>query len=61
MAGIKILILVNAEVMEILKEAPHDTLPAKHEKIAASVPVHLLGLEVQVDNNIPSLVKQEVS
>lgn len=37
------LILVDTELVNILKQALHCTPPTRDEKIATSVPLHLLG------------------
>lgn len=59
MAENKSLILLNAELVTQSKQAPYGTPLARNEKIAASVPIPLLDLAVQVHNNVPSWVEQE--
>lgn len=57
----KSLILVRVELVNISKQAPHGNPPARHEKISTSLLIHVFGLSVQVDSNVPSWVKQEVN
>lgn len=61
MAENKSSILVDLELVKKSKEASHDTSPAKYDKIATSVPLHILVLVVQFNNSIPSKFEQKVS
>lgn len=50
----KNLTVVSMELVNKSKQAQHDTPAARHEKVRISVLMHLLGLAVQVNNNVPS-------
>lgn len=52
----KSLILARAYYGNKSVPAPYGTPPVREEKITSSVPIPILGIELQVDNNVPSLV-----
>lgn len=60
MADNKGLILVNAELVNKSKQAPHGSPPARQEKIATSISIYLLAFALHVNNNIPYPVQQEI-
>lgn len=61
MAGNKSLIMIYVELMNTSNQEPHGNPPARYEKIATSVPVHLIGLAVQVDNKVAYWDERELS
>lgn len=57
----KSFILVQAELVNKSRQAPHFTRPDRREKVATSVPIHFLGLAVHVDDIVPYLGEREGS
>lgn len=58
MAENKSIILVNVELVNKPKQALHGTLPARHERIATAVPVHLFRFAIRIDTNLSSWVER---
>lgn len=57
----KSLIVINTELVNQSKHAPYGIPLDRNEKIATSLPRPLLGLAVEVNNNVSSWIEGNVS